>query len=420
MSLVALPENGSAITVSAVSNSDQYLLFSNNITVGGGYAGCLDRLIVNQQPIPLLNPIDDVDVYTCGPRVPSETAREFESGAWLFGAGSYIQLSSQQLQLPELEIQFVFRTLDASGVLLFYPSNIDQYLLVYLSEGRLAVDYNLSPLDLIHLETEATFNSGLYYQVHLLITELNIAVTVNGTLTLINNSSTVMNATFTPLEIVFFGGISADYSAGTDNLASASSIAGCIRNLQFGGLLVNIQDSVSNRVEFGGCPQVVAPGVRFMGTGRAEFLLTSQHLTNITFGFKTTQLAALLFSFGGFTISVFHTKLRFDVSGEFTLVSDELGLNDNTQHTGSVLLSLLGNSSMCEIRISYIISYFNYNYLYYRVTLIVDGETTSVPVPRINTSFERLFVGGTSDSTMNIPVKENFRGCIDSVTINGR
>lgn len=339
LSLASLPKNGSTITVNATVSSSN--LFNDNITIGGGYAGCLDHLTVNRQPVFLLNPLEDIDIYTCGPRLPSETAREFENGAWFFGAGSYIQLFSQPFEL----IQFEFRTLDSSGVLLFYPNNEQQYILLYLSEGRLAVDYNLSPLDFLHLETESTFNSGLWYQVSLRISDQNITVTINDTLTLIT-SSTIADIGFTPTGILLLGGVSANYSAEADGLASSLSIAGCMRNLEFDGLLINIQESISNRVDFSGCPQVVASGVRFMGTGRAEYLVTSQQFHNLTFTFRTTQLAALLFCFSEFSISIFHTKLRLDVSDEFVLISDEPGLNDNIQHTGSVQLSSFGNVSM--------------------------------------------------------------------------
>lgn len=346
LSLASFPENGSTITVNAtVSSSNLHLRFNDNITIGGGYAGCLDHLTVNRQPIFLLNPLEDIDIHTCGPRLPSETAREFDNGAWFFGAGSYIQLFLQQLQSFEL-MQFEFRTLDASGVLFFYPNNEQQYVLLYLSEGRLAVDYNLSPLDFLHFQTESTFNSGLWYQVTVLISDRNITVTINGTLVLIGSSSTIVDIGFRPSGILLLGGVSANYSAEADSLASSLSIAGCMRNLQFGGSLVNIQESISKRVDFGGCPQVVVPGVRFMGTGRAEYLVTSQQFQNITFTFRTAQLTALLFSFSEFSISIFHTKLRLDVSEEFFLVSDERGLNDNTQHTGSVQLSSFGNASM--------------------------------------------------------------------------
>lgn len=49
--------------------------------------------------------------------------------------------------------------------------------------------------------------------------------------------------------------------------------------------------------------------------------------------------------------------------------------------------------------------------------LIVDGRATaSASIPRISMVYERLFVGGTV-SVSNFP---NFRGCMDSLTVNKR
>ena len=343
LSLASWPVNGSTITVSAtISRPSLFFLVNDSITIGGDYTGCLDRLAVNQQRMFLLTPLENSDIYTCGPRPPSEVARGYEDGAWLLGGGSYIQITSQPLQ----SIQFEFRSLDSSGILLFYPSNQQQYFLLYLSEGKIMVDYNYSPLDFLHLETEATYNSGLWHHISVMMFKWNITVAIDGVPTLRGSSSTVLEIAFTPLAIILLGGISPTFSTDADNLASFSSVAGCVRNLQFGGLLVNLQESVSNRVDFGGCPQVVSSGVRFMGTGRAEFPISAQTFQSITFTFRTTQLAALLFSFGNLSISLFHTKLRLDIADEFVLVSDESGLNDNTQHVGSVQLSSLGNMSL--------------------------------------------------------------------------
>lgn len=325
--------------------------------------GCLDRLIINLQQVALLHPIEVGNINTCGPRLPSQALRTFESGSWLFGAGSFIQLSSQQFLLSEFDVQFDFRTLDLSGVLLYFPCD-GQYLLVYVSEGRLAVDYSLSALDFVHLETESTFHSGLWHTVSLLINGPNITMEIDASLTLFGSSSTIANTVITPSRILFFGGLSTNYSMNADNLATSSSLAGCIRNLRFSeGPVVNLQNSISRRVDFGGCPQRVQPGVRFMGTGKAEFLFTSQQLQNITFTFRTDQLVALLFNFGEFSISIFHTKLRLDICAGFVLVLDRAGLNDNTPHIGSVLISSSGNSSMYKIDIRLV--YINFDCIFF-------------------------------------------------------
>lgn len=324
------------------------MLFSGNVVVGGGYVGCLDRLILNRQLVSLLTPLDgEVNIDTCGPRVPSEAVRSFGGGVWLFGAGSYIRLSLQQLESVQFEIQFSFRTFNELGLLLFYPDeNLMHYLVVYLSEGKVALDYKLSPLDSKHLESESTYNFGLWYEITVLVNGLNVTMIVNGTETLFDSSSVVTDSPFAPSDKFFLGGIPSQYSAVVESEIITSSLSGCMRNIQFDGTVANLEESESNRVDFSGCPEIVERGVRFMGTGRAEFPLSSQVLSNITFAIRTTQLAALIFDFGGFSVSIFHTKLRLYMSDDFIVEVEDVKINDNTRHTGSILFTSSENSSL--------------------------------------------------------------------------
>lgn len=58
--------------------------------------------------------------------------------------------------------------------------------------------------------------------------------------------------------------------------------------------------------------------------------------------------------------------------------------------------------------------------LFHRASvIIIDGMATSALIPERAIIFERLLVGGTS-SVSSIPVTESFRGCMDSLILNGR
>ena len=351
LSLGLLPHNGSTITVNTqLSDSSQQLFRSGNVTIGGSYEGCLDQLIINQHQVSLLSPLDvSTEFATCDPRPPSESAREFGNGVWLYGAQSYVGLTLQQVPSSQFQIQFQFRTLDASGLLLFYPrTDTVQYLALYLLEGRVRVDCRLSTLDVISLDSESFYNTGLWYSIILSLDGLNVTVVINDTEMLSGSSSVIVetDATFSPSQVLLLGGLSSEYADVENLLNTASSIAGCIRNLQIGSSVVNLQDAETFfRADFGGCPEAVAPGVRFMGNGRAEFSMGSQQLHNITFAFRTTQLAALLLHVGGLSVRIFHTKLRVDIDNHFILTSEESGFNDNTRHTVFLLYSSSGNLS---------------------------------------------------------------------------
>ena len=53
-------------------------------------------------------------------------------------------------------------------------------------------------------------------------------------------------------------------------------------------------------------------------------------------------------------------------------------------------------------------------YLFLSVVLIVDGKETATSVSGISTSFDQIFVGGTTSSL------QHFRGCMSTLTFNGR
>lgn len=352
LSLTFLPENGSTITVDAtLLNASQNVLLKGSATVGRDYEGCLDQLIINNQQLPLLTPLErNVNLNTCGPRLPSETIRKFSGGIWLLGAGSYIKFTSQQLQSSEFDIQFYFRTFDKSGLLIFYPDdNLTQYLVIYLFEGKVEADYHFSVLhrNPLHLETALSYNTGLWYEIRLLANGSNVTMIVNGSEMLFGSSSQVI--AFAPSSMFTVGGLPADYAVATNGLVVTSSISGCVHNLTVAidGSMIDLQKNESSRVDLiNGCPESVAPGVRFMGNGRAEFNIASQQLFNVSFAFRTTQLAALLLHFDGISVSLFHTRLRVDLSDQVVLISNASGLNDNTRHVGSILFSSSGNGSM--------------------------------------------------------------------------
>ena len=335
---------------SPLSNSSQPLLQGPTVAVGGSYQGCLDQLIVNEHQVSLFDPLEmDTEITTCGPRPPAQAGREFESGVWLFGSGSYVRLAQQLELASQFQIEFEVRTLDASGLLLYYPGTDSvQYLALYLSEGRIRAEYRLSTLDRIAVQSELVYNTGLWYSVVLLVDGANVTLEINNTETLAGSSSTIMlpDATFSLSQVLFVGGLSAEYSAAGDTLATSSSVSGCVRNLQIDTIPVDLQDGESVRADFRGCPGRVEPGVRFMGNGRAEFGISRQDFHNVSFGFRTTQLAALLLQVGDLSLSIFHSKLRVDVAGRFVLTSEESGLNDNARHTVSLLYSSTGNQSM--------------------------------------------------------------------------
>ncbi len=359
MSLTSLPENGSFTSRAPILNSTPYMLLDDIVVLGGnggggttsrtGYIGCMDRVIINHGQLPLLLPIErDIDVITCGPRISHDHPRDFQNGAWLFGASSYINLFSL-IPFTEVDLQFYFRTFAETGILLFLPSDdFVQYAIIHLVDGRVALDFSLSAFDTTHLEATLLYNTGLWYSINLSINELNVTLTINGNETLFGYTSNMANLRFMPSGNISLGGISQEVFTLIDGIVpvNVSSVAGCIRDLQVNNYTVDLESSsVNNRIYFGGCPEMVASGVRFFGNGRAEFHASNQVLRSISIAFRTTQLASVLIYMEGLSISIFHTKIRVDLFNEVTLTSVQSDLNDNVMHTLSfVVVAESGNN----------------------------------------------------------------------------
>lgn len=348
--MTTVPENGSFFSANAtISNVPLYTSLNTSITLGGGslenpYIGCLDRVIVNQAQISLLLPTErQVDILTCGPRPPSQMTREFGNGAWFFGADSYLRLMLQPLQTMPITINFSFRTFSESGILLFLPStDLTNFVNVFLSEGHVGI--NFSGFD--EGISNSFYNTGLWYEVQLEISENNVMLLLNGSEILSQNNS----VNFTGSGALLLGGLSLEEEHLMTGSIDSSSLAGCIRELTINNNSgVDLENSTSTRVSFMGCPGEVERGVRFKGRGRAQFAFPDEQLLhNVSLGFRTTQLTSLLVHFSGLSIIVFHAKIRVEFAGTVLLSSQSITSN-NLRHTLLLKFASSGNSSMYVI-----------------------------------------------------------------------
>ncbi len=207
-----------------------------------------------------------------------------------------------------------------------------------------------------------------------------------------------------------------------------------------------------------------------MGEGLAVFTSPSNQLTNVSLGFRSTQLAALLFAaetevsslrafckgllklgsplplpppprplqwlqVGLFAISLYHTRVRVDLSN-VSLISAEGGLNDNIWH--QIDVSITANRFVC-VRVCMCVCVCmcmcvcmhvracvcrtsNSLFLHFSLTLTVDRDSAATflpaalsPPPSLLSTM--LAVGGTP-TPQGHTVSESFRGCMDAVTVD--
>lgn len=86
----------------------------------GQFAGCVDTVAVNNEPLSLLLPNEGLySVAACGPRPPVEATRIFDSSIWLFGGGSYVILTEGQQSASVFRVMMGFRTFNSYGIFFF-------------------------------------------------------------------------------------------------------------------------------------------------------------------------------------------------------------------------------------------------------------------------------------------------------------
>lgn len=139
-------------------------------------------------------------------RPPAESPRVFENGTWLQGGGSFVHLSTP-LPSSQLRVEFAFRTFAEDG-LLFQVFSLDtaQSVVVFLSGGRVAMEFSLSVFDLTHLETSQAYNNGEWYSVIAELDGRNGTLVVNSTEILTEQSLSLVGS-FSPAPQVYIGGL---------------------------------------------------------------------------------------------------------------------------------------------------------------------------------------------------------------------
>jgi len=204
-----LPQNGSSYLGSTVLNNATCPVLEEIIYLGrprGGassFVGCIDRVIVGGQFLPLLLPSErGVSISTCELRPPAQNVRETSTGASLLGAGSFISFGN----IPATENQFnftiLFRTFSSFGNL-YAGFGPHQYFVLGLQEGKLEIHlatsiYN-NPL---LLTSNFTYNSGLLHNVSVQYFNESLIIYLDDTENISSLVSNVIGNSFLPFDRV--------------------------------------------------------------------------------------------------------------------------------------------------------------------------------------------------------------------------
>ncbi len=192
-------------------------------------------------------------------RPPADLPRAFETGVWLQGAGSFLALNSARLSLDGgVSVSLSFRTLKPSGTILYLTSSdLVAYIIVYVDNGWVWLDYSQTGLDRTRIRTTSTYTDGQWYALSVQLNQQGVVLTVNGTDVVQGGSPTIMPGAFNSTNYLFIGGVSPQVEEVVETLRP--SLSGCVREISINDQLLDLQQNTNSyRVSLGGCPEQVS------------------------------------------------------------------------------------------------------------------------------------------------------------------
>ena len=152
------------------------------------------------------------DLLPLTPRPPVEADRLFENGTWFQGAG-FVELLSAPIG-NRLTLTLWFRTLLPEGLLFrgTGAANPNQFVAVYLSDGRLHLTSSLAGADAFTVTTARQYHDGNWHYVTVTVENQTGLIDVDNGAEMVTGSSTfaITMETWNLLATVYFGGLPPD------------------------------------------------------------------------------------------------------------------------------------------------------------------------------------------------------------------
>ncbi len=352
-----------------------------------------------QWEAPLL-PNGIISNYVIQRRLPSllPSPSERDVGVSFSGTG-HATFNTSSLGGFTNTIELRFRTLSASGTLLYYISRSQSDLMaVELRSGVpwFVFDVGTGPAA-IRPEADVTFNDGLWHTLVAVQEGVSGSIEIDGLYTGSGNSIGTSQVLSSGLP-VYIGGVppQSPLTSSNGELNPAATLrgelfAGCLFDLKINNTVVDFSSQTDPHPGVGteefGCPINGVRQTQFLGGGYrqlAENTISSSQFS-LTFDFRTTDLhGLLLFGFNSSDASSFGVEIRnsfvyllswVDGSRSESVVNTP-AVCDGGWHT--IVLEQAGDE----------------------LALVVDGSTAFATFPRADITFNSgLFIGGVPMGT---------------------
>ncbi len=157
-------------------------------------------------------------------RPPADLPWAFATGVWLQGAGSFLALNPVPLCIEGgVSVSLSFRTLTPSGTILYLTSSdLVAYVIVYVDNGWVWLDYSQTGLDRIRMP----------------LNQQGVVLTVNGTDVVQGGSPTIMPGAFNSTTYLFIGGVSPRVEEDVETIKPF--LPGCVRDISIDDQLLDL------------------------------------------------------------------------------------------------------------------------------------------------------------------------------------
>ncbi|KAK3731434.1 hypothetical protein QZH41_013619, partial [Actinostola sp. cb2023] len=327
------------------------------------FYGCIDNVIINQQPLDLWRPAKVVgNRYACSKCLDSAKPGFYDviSGTSFYGnPNTYVIQAMGTFDISQnSQMVFQFRTFQKSASIVNVQGDQAYLYGVYIDSGRLAFYFKNGTKIHTLLSNKTSYGNGRWYEVHVTRGLINSTLTIkdvgSGEMDIV---SLVLNSTLTlpPGRNLVFGGRNPKSAFITP---VSSQFAGALRNVSLSTTSGNLvprplnEKSLlegSEQIDSCGILRRVERCIRFRGNSFAAISTGVRNITKLSIKFKTLNPGGVLV-FGAdssvnyfFYLALFHGNLYLvhtntPKTAEPSSTSGET-LNDGAYHTVNIEVS---------------------------------------------------------------------------------
>ncbi|ESO94906.1 hypothetical protein LOTGIDRAFT_144813 [Lottia gigantea] len=283
------------------------------------YDGVIEELVFDEQPIGLWNFKDGENNYMGANE--RDVFKAITSNGLRFNGRGYVILSRKELRFvpaKSVDVLMKFKTYAENGLLVYMTDNKRDFLSVEIRDGQVYFQYDLG-YGRATLVSGERYNDGSWHSIQASRVEKDGLLLVDGTEVAKGQSKGTLKE-LSIIDDIFIGG----YNQPTLNTKDVMTdgFEGCIKDLQFGSSLWDLNNNRAAKGVVIGCPEQVARVVSFSALKPGFVAVSAESIGekfDLTFKMKTFQNDSLVLFASGASNSIFSVSIS---EGKLVVISD--------------------------------------------------------------------------------------------------